>query len=249
VLLSLCVGIASIIVGVGFNVGDSEDEDTYYVLFLIAASLLGLGFVMSIFLRELDFNMRGEEELDINTEKESKWQAFKAAFAYKSFWRLMGVAFCFSLTRTVYVHVVYTLPLYMERDLGSDSQFAFVIGFIQLMQIIFTPIMTVMVYYYDKYTILIIGGFFCAISPLVLIFGGNYFTILTFAFILSIGDSISFPRLIEYTLEQAVPGREGSYFLLSSFPLTVGSMIAGLSSGLLLGEYCPEDGENRCWAV
>mmetsp|Transcript_17178 Transcript_17178/g.17094 ORF Transcript_17178/g.17094 Transcript_17178/m.17094 type:complete len:205 (+) Transcript_17178:661-1275(+) len=204
---------------------------------------------MSIFLRELDFNMRGEEELDINTEKESKWQAFKAAFAYKSFWRLMGVAFCFSLTRTVYVHVVYTLPLYMERDLGSDSQFAFVIGFIQLMQIIFTPIMTVMVYYYDKYTILIIGGFFCAISPLVLIFGGNYFTILTFAFILSIGDSISFPRLIEYTLEQAVPGREGSYFLLSSFPLTVGSMIAGLSSGLLLGEYCPEDGENRCWAV
>ncbi|CAG9322238.1 unnamed protein product [Blepharisma stoltei] len=249
ILVFACGGIAGIIVGFGLNLGSDEEEETYISLFWIAVGLMMVALVLSFFLRELDYNMRGNQELQIKWNGESVWESATASFQYKSFWRVMAVAFAVSCARSVYLHLTITLPLYMERDIKSGSQFGYIIALNQFLSLIFCPTLTMLVYYIDKYTLLLIGCTISALSPLVLLYEASYTTVIIFVLCASFGESIHFPRLIEYTLESAAKGREGAYFSISNFPISIGYMFAGLASGLLLNEYCPEDGERQCWMV
>ncbi len=96
-------------------------------------------------------------------------------------------------------------------------------------------IFTSMIYYFSNYTIIWIGSMLAALSPLILLFGANYFTICVFASFINIGESIWAPRLVDYTLELAPLGRQAFFLATTSILYSGSSVIAGLTSGFLLG--------------
>ena len=77
----------------------------------------------------------------------------------------------------------------------------------QIVIIIATPTATVLVFYLENYSILIIGSFFTALGPLIFMFGGNYGTTSVYVTMIGIGEAIYAPRTLDYTIQVASKGR------------------------------------------
>ena len=69
---------------------------------------------------------------------------------------------------------------------------------------------------------------------------------------ISIGESLWVPRLLDYTYKISPKEHEKVFLALSNCPFYFGMIITGLTSGALLVAYCPEDGEQQCnmiWVI
>ncbi len=73
-------------------------------------------------------------------------------------------------------------------------------------------------------------------APIIL---GSYIAVAVTVTVFTIGESIWAPRLMEYTMQVAPEGQEGSYMSLSMLPLFIARPLVGIMSGALLGKYCP----------
>jgi Major Facilitator Superfamily. len=151
--------------------------------------------------------------------------------------------------RTVFFHQTIALPLYMERDLGDDSLYGAMLVLNQVIIISTTPLFSYSVYYFSEYQIFILSGFIAIISPLTFIFGASYTTITAFIVLTSIGESLLLPRILEYSLNVAPRGKEGVIITISSLPLLLCYIIAGIIGSLLLDSYCPSEGDRECWKM
>jgi hypothetical protein len=134
----------------------------------------------------------------------------------------------------------------MNREIEKEAHFGNMILLHEIIMMIGAPLLTILVYYFSNYTLLIIGAVISGISPLVLLIGSSYTYVCLFVIIASIGECIHAPRFIEYTLSVAPQGKEGIFLAVAGSPLPLSLIISGLSAGLLLNNFCPEDGERNC---
>jgi len=74
----------------------------------------------------------------------------------------------------------------------------------------------------------------------------NYAVFIIFCIIVAVGESIFSPRLYEYTLAITPKGKEGTYMALAAMSIMIGGFFAGMLSGALLEEFCPEGGSHLC---
>mmetsp|Transcript_21821 Transcript_21821/g.3623 ORF Transcript_21821/g.3623 Transcript_21821/m.3623 type:complete len:171 (+) Transcript_21821:825-1337(+) len=137
----------------------------------------------------------------------------------------------------------------MVREFGENSHYGGILALHSLIMVLCLIHFTILIYYFSLYSLLIMGGFITAVSPLILAVSGSTPSILMFAVLISIGEAIFAPRLIDYSIAIAPEGREGSFLAVASCPFALGSIYAGVSSGFLLEEYCPEDGNDNCWVM
>lgn len=152
--------------------------------------------------------------------------------------------------RIVYRSLDATLPKFMERTIGQDAYYGTILMLNPLAILAFTPLLTPLVYYFDNYTLITIGGFISSASCMIMLLPQSYTTCVAFSIVLGIGESIWTPRFYEYSIAVAPKGKEGTYMALTSAPLFFASMIAGTMSGALLEGFCPEEGSHaRCWMV
>ena len=152
--------------------------------------------------------------------------------------------------RIVYRSLDATLPKFMERTIGEGAYYGTILMLNPLSILIFTPLLTPLVYYFSNYTLICIGGFISSASCLIMLLPQSYTTCVAFSIVLGIGESIWSPRFYEYSIAVAPKGKEGTYMALTSAPLFFASMIAGVMSGSLLEGFCPEDGaKGNCWMV
>ena len=93
---------------------------------------------------------------------------------------------------------------------------------------------------------MITGTFIAAISVVLLLFASSYLTIMLFAIIYSIGESIYSPRVIDYALAIAPSKKGGIIAAMASIPMILGVIVAGIMGGNLLSELCPSTGERKC---
>ncbi|CAG9326739.1 unnamed protein product [Blepharisma stoltei] len=242
------IALAGIAVDLILTFGD-EDQATFRIIFIISTVFMGIAFFMSLFLRELDYSYRGQELVKIDKKEESSWDHLRSILILKSFWRLVALCLVLAFVRAVYNHLTITLPIYMYRDIEDGAHFGYIIALHQILMIIFTPILTMLIYVMNNYSLLAFGSLITAASPLVLLFGASYLTVCIFVFFVSLGEAIHAPRIIDYTMEVATKGREGVFLSVAASPLAVGYIFTGLTAGPLLEEYCPEDGERECWKV
>ena len=70
-----------------------------------------------------------------------------------------------------------------------------------------------------------------------------YFCLLIFIALLTIGEAIWEPSLMQFAAEIASPYKEGSYVALAYLPLFLGQFLAGPMSGFLLETYLPSGNE------
>ncbi|HOW52256.1 MAG TPA: MFS transporter [bacterium] len=67
----------------------------------------------------------------------------------------------------------------------------------------------------------------------------DYWPLILFILVFTIGEAIWSPKLMQFTAEIAPKGKEGTYLALAILPFFLAKLIAGPMSGLLLNAYVP----------
>lgn len=217
----------------------------YYVVWGTGMAVCGFSCAIAFCLR----NTKDEEEVcedgeEIENENEVK----------STFYRFLVLIGLMILMRSAcFGHIDTTFPKYIMRVLGDDNAHfgaMLAVHSVTIMTGIFC--FTALTVYYKNYDLITMGGAIGAFSTAILIFWEGY-AAFTLAIIgISLGEALWVPRLLDYTYEIAPKGHLKLFLALSNCPFYFGMIITGIVSGLLLEEYCPEDGEQQCnmiWVV
>lgn len=222
--------------------------ESYQELMIINVCLYSVGLIIAMFMRNLDIGESGEKVLKFE-RKESNWQYLKEVFVTARFWRFFLLICLLTIIKSMYFHLTATLPLYVKRDYGEEKHFGILMGAHQAVLLIFIPVLTGLIRYFDFYNLVIIGSLSTALSPFVLFYEDSFFMLGVFVVVLSIGEAIYAPRLVDFTLEAAPKGKEAIYLGLANMPNSIGLLVTGISSGLLMNQFCPATGERNCYLV
>lgn len=252
-LYSMLSYISLIIGGILIEVlmiNGGKDFDTFRIIFIYCAINSIIALILSCFLRQLDFSSSAERELSTQRAQEkSNWEFIREALVTKKFWRLISALSIVLIIKSITFQQAIALPLYMSRDLGDDTHYGLMIIINQVLLITFLPVFTFSIYYYTAYEVFIVAGIIGVLAVVPLMFGATYFTIISYILISSIAESMYNPRLLEYIFEKSHKGKEGFIISLAGVVTIIIMICSGILGGGLLNEFCPEDGERRCWAL
>lgn len=171
-------------------------------------------------------------------------EILKEVLGQSKFWRFFAITFIFVGVKTNFSHMDATFPKYFTREFGDDASYELLLAINPALIIVFVPLAT---YLIDKINlgfgpVLIIGSLISGASPFVLAASTSYEAAVIWLILLSIGESIWSPKLMEFGVAIAPEGREGTYMSLAGAPLFLSKLGTGGLSGLLLERYCPASG-------
>lgn len=240
-------GLASLILD-GILTAYPNDYEAFHVVFIVSGAFSICLFSLTLFLRNLDIEESGENDLKFQHEQ-TGWEYTKEVLVTARFWKFALVVILLSVVKSVFFHVSSTLPIYMDRSIGSRAHFSYIMMVHQFVLMIFLPLLTGLIRYFDFYTLLNIGSLITIISPMFLLLGNNYYTLAAFVAVMSIGEAIYAPRIVDYTIQMAPKGKESIYLAMANVPNSLSLTIAGISSGFLMESFCPQSGEQHCTYV
>jgi len=93
----------------------------------------------------------------------------------------------------------------------------------------------------NVYNMMIVGTFVMAAPAFLLSFGTNWYLLLSYLLIMTLGEAMWQPRFLQYAAEIAPEGRTGVYMGVAQFPWFLTKVIVPLYSGVLLSKYCPDE--------
>ena len=136
-----------------------------------------------------------------------------------------------------------TLPRYMRRELGHSAHFGLVMLVRPIILLLAALLCTPLVLCVQSYWLIVAGATISAVSSFILFATGcHYWSILLYVTIMTIGEAIWNPRLYDYAIHKAPAGLEGLFMAISTLPLFLSMVPAGLMAGLLLPTLCPAAG-------
>ena len=91
----------------------------------------------------------------------------------------------------------------MVRTVGSDAHFGYMLAIHSFTMLFGVFFLTILTYKFSSYTLIVTGGLIGSLSSVFLFFETNYFTIVVFVVLISIGESLWVSRLLDYTVEVA----------------------------------------------
>ena len=147
--------------------------------------------------------------------------------------------------QTLFAHNYLTMPLYVKRAyegtwLGTNFEVA--VNLNPLLIFILVPIVAAMTRKAEIYRLMIVGTAIMAAPTFLLAFGPSVPMLLSFIFIMTIGEAIWQPRFLQYVAETAPEDKMGAYLGVARLPWFLTKMITGLYAGWFLMQYCPEEG-------
>ena len=226
----------------------TQTQHTFKILFYYCLALSVVATGLGVLIRNMEYRHGGEYE---NTRPEmiGAWEHTRKVIILKSFLRFLTISLMLLIIKTIFYQQSVAMPLYMTRDMGDDAFYGVIIIINQVVIIILLPICSYSIYFYSSYDIFVIAGTIAVISPLVFLLGAGYLTVVVHTIIASISESLLSPRIISYALEIAPKGKESVLVALTSLPFIFSLLLTGVTGGLLLDEFCPEDGERKCWLM
>ena len=209
----------------------------YIVLFGTAGGTCLLSFLLIFCLR----NIRQQWEIRKSGEIENKKKFIKYCCL---------IALLILLRSACFGHLDTTFPKYLTRVMDDDSAHfgsLLAVHSVTIMSVIFFS--TIFLYYYTSYTLIATGALIGSMSSAILIAWEAYPAFYLTVIGISIGEALWVPRLLDYTYQIAPRNQENIYLALCNCPFYFGMILTGISSGLLLEEYCPDDGEKHCYVI
>ena len=216
-------------------------EHIYRNIYYTSCASACLAMILALFLNESQaFESTKPESYGLN----------RKVFVKKRFWRFAGLILLLTLLRSgCFGHLDATFPKFMVRVFGDDAHFGYLIAVHSTSMMLGTLGFTPLSYITSSYNLILVGGFLGALAPTVLAFEPTYATCVVFVVLISFGESIWVPRLLDYTFEVAPRGEEGTYLALNNSPNYFGMILTGLFSGNLLESFCPPEGEKQCYLI
>lgn len=147
--------------------------------------------------------------------------------------------------QTLFAHNYLTMPLYVKRAydgtwLGANFEVA--VNLNPLLIFILVPMVAALTRKTNVYRLMVVGTTIMAAPTFLLAFGPSVPMLVTYIFIMTIGEAIWQPRFLQYVAETAPEDKMGAYLGVARLPWFLTKMITGLYAGWFLMRYTPEDG-------
>lgn len=210
---------------------------------------LGLAFMV----REIKAGKDGTVESFI-PRKSSGYNISKEVLGQSRFWRFLAISCLFLGVMMNFHHMNVTFPKYFVRQFGENAPFELVLAINPIVIIFLVPAVTYAIdlLKLDYGTVLVVGSLISGVSPFALAILNSTQGAIVWMVMLSVGEAIWSPKLMEMSVAVAPEGREGTYMSLTSAPLLLSKLGVGGLSGALLEQWCPEEGDchgNMMWTV
>lgn len=222
------------------------------------AAIMAEGFVFAViaavivlFIRK-DFGVASPAGAGAEKPKVNPARVLVEVLADRAFWRFVFLLVLFSLVKLIFQHMHFTWPTYVTRVQGEDFPVGKVWAINSFLILFLAPLGTALTRGRKPLDVLLLGAFITAASPFVLCFGSSLAFQLAMIVTLTIGEALWSPRLYEYNVSIAPPGREATYVALASVPYFLAKLIVGPSAGYFLAWFCPEHGPRTpalLWAI
>merc|ERR1719181_1448210 len=183
-----------------------------------------------------------EEDRERDEARQAPRSVISEVTTSPAFWRFFLLVVLLLGVRIIYRHLDATFPKYMVREFGHNALYGSVIAINPLCVCMVVPMLAPISMRVPPLKMILLGAFVSSISPFFLAVGHTYTSAIFFVTCLSLGEAVWSPRLFEYTVMVAEPGREGTYMALASAPTFVATLISGAMSGWLLETFCPAVG-------
>eukprot|EP00391_Amoebophrya_sp_Ameob2_P012615 CAMPEP_0178989162 /NCGR_PEP_ID=MMETSP0795-20121207/4208_1 /TAXON_ID=88552 /ORGANISM="Amoebophrya sp., Strain Ameob2" /LENGTH=623 /DNA_ID=CAMNT_0020680507 /DNA_START=32 /DNA_END=1903 /DNA_ORIENTATION=+ len=168
---------------------------------------------------------------------------YSEVFRSDSFWRFFLLVSLLIGVRVIFRYLDALFPKYLIRELGPTALYGSVIALDPLLILFLVPTISLLTMNkISSLNMIIFGSFLSAVAPFWLALGHQYWNSILFICTLAVGEACWSPRLYEYTMRMAEPGKEGTYTALANAPMFCATLIAGSFSGYLLEIFCPENG-------
>jgi MFS family permease len=160
------------------------------------------------------------------------------------FWRLCALNTVFIFAYSNFRHMESTFPKFMHRMHGPDTLFELFVAINPLLVIVLVPLVVTELRRRETpvHQTLFIGSCVTAVSAVPFFFASTLTTAALYIVLLTLGEVIWSPKLIEYTLALCPEGKEGVYSTLASVPLFLSKFFVGGFSGHILAQDCPRSG-------
>ncbi len=173
------------------------------------------------------------------------WEKARLWVANHPFSDIKFLFFIFALipVQTLFAYNWLILPQYINRSYEGwiGEYFEIAANFNPILIFIMVPIVAALTMKRNVYNMMIVGTFVMAAPAFLLSFGTNWYLLLSYLLIMTLGEAMWQPRFLQYAAEIAPEGRTGVYMGVAQFPWFLTKVIVPLYSGVLLSKYCPDE--------
>ena len=180
--------------------------------------------------------------LEFKTGIKSSWATMRGVVKQKLFWQLTIFNAFLTPVRSMFIILNSFFPNYMHR-VYPNYPYGTVLSINPILIIFLTPLMSKLTSrYLNSYGWIALGSLISSLSTIWLWLWPSESPIPLIAFVISftVGESISSARVGQYTVQNSPEDQKGVYGALIVLPASIGHALAGMFSGNMLSEFCPD---------
>lgn len=159
--------------------------------------------------------------------------------------RFMFFIFILLPVQTLFAYQWLVMPQYVTRAFSqvvADNMESIVNVANPLIIVLGVPIITALTRKVSVYKMMVIGSLVSAVPTFFFVVGPNFYLLMTYIVLFSIGEALWQPRFMQYAAELAPKGKTGAYIAYANIPWFMIKFIAGWYTGRMMGLYCPAEG-------
>ncbi len=200
-------------------------------------------------------DVEDEDELAAMSTKE-KLKYYLKNFPLKDL-RFLFFIFILIPVQTLFAHNWLTLPQYTSRAFEGfvGENFEFFVNLNPILIFVLTPIVTALTLKQGTYKMMIVGTLIMALPTFFLAFGPNFYTLMAYLILMTVGEALWQPRFLQWVADIAPKGMTGIYMGIGQFPWFLTKIVTALYSGWFLQKYIPADvpadqlNSERMWLI
>ncbi len=159
--------------------------------------------------------------------------------------KFMFFIFMLLPVQTLFAYQWLVLPQYVTRaysEAVANNMESIVNVANPLIIVLGVPVITAVTRKVQVYKMMIIGSFVSALPTFLFCIGPNFFLLMTYIILFSIGEAMWQPRFLQYASELAPKGKTGAYVAYALIPWFMIKFMAGWYTGRMMERYCPAGG-------
>ena len=159
--------------------------------------------------------------------------------------RFMFFIFALMPVQTLFAYQFLVMPQYVTRafsDVVANNMEMIVNVSNPLIIVLGVPVITALTRKVPVYRMMIIGSLVSALPTFFFLLGPNFWLLMAYLVLFSIGEALWQPRFLQYAAELAPEGQTGAYIAFANMPWFMIKFIAGWYTGRMMDIYCPAEG-------
>ncbi|MBT8072752.1 MAG: MFS transporter [Xanthomonadales bacterium] len=159
--------------------------------------------------------------------------------------RFMFFIFALMPVQTLFAYQFLVMPQFVTRafsDVVANNMEVIVNVTNPLIIVLGVPVITAMTRKVPVYKMMVIGSLVSALPTFFFLLGPNFWLLMAYLVLFSIGEALWQPRFLQYAAELAPEGQTGAYIAFANLPWFMIKFIAGWYTGRMMDIYCPAEG-------